>query len=208
MGPEPEVGAQVGEQSENDAGEEEGVEQIEATDSLSQEDAQRADAKVRAELATRGVEGEGIEDLFQPEEAGTKAGPAPLRLSAHFVLSEFHCKDAQRTPVPAVAIPALLRLVRDVLEPMRGKFGTCTVHSGFRTDAKNAEVEGADQSQHLYHRTPADVAADITFASGSPSDWAAEGERLLPQGGVGRYKTFVHVDNRQGQARWKGTGVS
>lgn len=202
--------AKVDEQSQNDASEEEGVERIEAGDSLSPEEAERADAQVRAELESRAGSGEGerIEDLFEPEEEGTKAGPGPLRLSPHFVLAEFHCKDAQRTAVPAAALPALQRLVSDVLEPMRAKFGTCTVHSGFRTDAKNAEVEGATSSQHLYHRTPNDVAADVTFATGNPSQWADEGERLLPQGGVGRYKTFVHVDNRQGQARWKGKGVS
>ena len=53
-----------------------------------------------------------------------------------------------------------------------------------------------------------DVAADVTFASGTPQEWDAEGDRLLPQGGVGRYKTFVHVDNRTSRARWTGAGVS
>ena len=195
--------------SENDAGEEAGVEEFEANDSLSSEEAQQADAQVLAELkesASRGA-GEAAEDLFEPG-GGTKAGPEPLRLSPHFVLAEFHCKDTQRTPVPAAAIPALKRLVHGVLEPMREKFGTCTVHSGFRTDAKNAQVGGATQSQHLYHRTPNDVAADVTFARGTPQEWAAEGDRLLPQGGVGHYKTFVHVDNRTSRARWTGSGVS
>ena len=201
---------QADQELENDAGEEAGVEQFEANDSLSSEEAQRADSEVLAELeesASRGG-GETADDLFESGGPGTKAGPAPLRLSPHFVLAEFHCKDAQRTPVPAAAIPALKRLVTEVLEPMRGKFGTCTVHSGFRTDAKNAQVGGAGQSQHLYHRTPNDVAADVTFASGTPQEWAAEGDRLLPQGGVGRYKTFVHVDNRTSRARWTGAGVS
>jgi hypothetical protein len=202
--------SQADQDLENDAGEEAGVEQFEANDSLSSEEAQRADAEVLAELEERAGKGAGeaADDLFESGGGGTKAGPQPLRLSAHFVLAEFHCKDPQRTPVPAAAIPALKRLVDVVLEPMRGKFGTCTVHSGFRTDSKNAQVGGATQSQHLYHRTPNDVAADITFAHGTPQEWAAEGDRLLPQGGVGRYKTFVHVDNRTSRARWKGTGVS
>lgn len=196
--------AQVDEQLENDAGEATGVEQIEANESLSAEDAARADAEVIAELEDRASRGEGerVEDLFEPGERGPARAGAPLRLSAHFVLAEFHCKDAKRTPVPATAVPALRRLVRDVLEPMRAKFGVCTVWSGFRTDAKNAEVGGAANSQHLYHRTPKDVAADLTFAQGTPGDWAAEADRLLPQGGVGRYPTFVHVDNRPTRARW------
>src|SRR5215210_643198 len=155
----------VDEEAANDAGEEQGVEQIEMTDSLSADEAERADAQVLAEVEERAGRGEGeqAEDLFEGAQEGTKAGPAPLRLSEHFVLAEFHCKDAQRTPVPAAAIPALKRLVNEVLEPMRAKFGVCTVHSGFRTDAKNAEVGGAAQSQHLYHRTPPDVAADVAF---------------------------------------------
>ena len=200
--------AQADEQSENDVGEEAGVARIEMTDSLSREEAERADAHVVAELrdlASRG-EGEPVEELFESAgEAPTRAGPGPLRLSAHFVLAEFHCKDPQRTPVPAPSVPALRRLVRDVLEPMRGKFGVCIVHSGFRTDAKNAEVGGATNSQHLYHRTPKDVAADVTFERGTPREWGDEAERLLPNGGVGHYSTFVHVDNRPSRTRWTGS---
>jgi hypothetical protein len=196
--------AQVDEQSENDAGEQAGVEQIEANESLSAEDAQRADAQGFAELEERASRGEGepVEDLFEPGERGAGRAAGPLRLSAHFVLAEFHCKDSQRTPVPAAAVPALRRLVREVLEPMRTKFGVCTVWSGFRTDAKNAQVGGAANSQHLYHRTPKDVAADVTFAQGTPGEWADEADRLLPRGGVGRYPTFVHVDNRPSRDRW------
>ena len=57
--------------------------------------------------------------------------PAKLKLSAHFNFSEFHCKDAARTHVPAIALPALKRLVNEVLQSMRAKFGSCTVWSGF-----------------------------------------------------------------------------
>jgi uncharacterized protein YcbK (DUF882 family) len=125
------------------------------------------------------------------------------RLSPHFVLAEFHCHDG--TPVPAAALPALRRLVRDVLEPMRGKFGQCKVNSGYRTEAYNRSVGGAKASQHLYDQSPADVAADLAFASGTPREWAAEADRLLKGGGgVGTYRTFVHTDNRPGGARWSG----
>ena len=123
------------------------------------------------------------------------------RLSPHFVLAEFHCHDG--TPVPAAALPALRRLAREVLEPMRAKFGQCKVNSGYRTEAYNRSVGGAKASQHLYDQSPADVAADVVFASGSPREWAAEADRLLNGGGgVGVYPRFTHVDNRRGPARW------
>jgi uncharacterized protein YcbK (DUF882 family) len=124
------------------------------------------------------------------------------RLSPHFVLAEFHCHDG--TPVPAAALPALRRLVKEVLEPMRGKFGQCKVNSGYRTEAYNRSVGGASASQHLYDQSPADVAADVRFTSGTPQDWAAEAERLLKGGGIGTYSSFTHVDNRRGPARWTG----
>jgi hypothetical protein len=198
--------AQVGEESESDIGEAKGVEALEAPESISPEEAKHADERVLAEveeLAGRG-ELEAAEDLFEREAGeGLTGSSAALRLTPHFRLSEFHCNDPQRTPVPAIGVPPLRRLARDVLEPMRAKFGVCTVWSGFRTDRRNAEVGGAPSSWHQYHRHGGlGVASDVTFARGTPREWANEAERLLPNGGVGRYPTFVHVDNRPTRARW------
>jgi len=173
----------------------EGVEQLEARESLSAEQAEQADAQVLEELERSRA---AVDDLF--EGGGTRAA-GPVRVSPHFKLAEFHCKDG--TPVPATAVPNVRRLARDVLEPMRAKFGACTVHSGYRTSDRNASVGGKSKSWHLYHERGAQgVAADVVFARGTPRDWHAEADRLNPNGGLGRYPTFVHVDNRPGRARW------
>ena len=131
------------------------------------------------------------------------------QLSPHFHVDEFRCKDRRRTRVPPAALPALRRLCRQVLEPLRAKFGPAVVLSGYRTRAHNRAVSGATQSQHIYDDTPGSVAADVTFRRGTPKQWAAEANRILGRsGGVGRYdvEDFVHVDNRAEKARWPREG--
>lgn len=116
------------------------------------------------------------------------------RMSEHFDVSEFACKDG--TPVPRRAYGGLRRLCRTVLEPMRDEFGAATINSGYRHRAYNASIGGASQSQHVYDDTPDSVAADVTFERGNPKAWA-EFARDLGIGGVGQYDAagFVHVDN-------------
>lgn len=125
------------------------------------------------------------------------------QLSTHFHLREFHCKNGAR--VPMRARPALRRLCRGPLEQLRRKFGPCTVHSGYRTRGYNAAIGGARLSQHIYDDGPESVAADVSFARGTPRQWAEEADRL-GVGGVGVYPTsgFIHVDNRKGRSRWSG----
>ena len=192
------------ETGEDEAGEAEAVGQLESPLSALGEQAGQLDQETLAETdeEERAEIERAARELGEEEEPAFRA-PGVVRLSRHFVLAEFHCHDGTR--VPGKAVPALRRLVRQVLQPMRDQFGRCTVHSGFRTDAHNASVGGAPRSQHLYHRTPKDVAADVSFASGSPSEWAAEAERLLGGGGgIGTYASFTHVDNRSVAAHWTG----
>ena len=129
-----------------------------------------------------------------------------LRLSPHFVIEEFDCNDAAGTRVPQEAIPALKELCVHMLEPLRAKYGPCTVNSGFRTVAHNDAVDGAPNSQHIYHRSPSSVAADVTFEDGTVAQWAASARwrfdnkprwNASNRGGVGAYpaKRFIHVDS-------------
>ena len=126
------------------------------------------------------------------------------RLSAHFVVEEFDCHDGTR--VPDAAIPALKELCENMLEPLRSKYGSCKVLSGYRTRAYNKSIGGARYSQHIYDDTPGSVAADVRFAKGGPPQWARGARwrfstrsrwRKSGRGGVGQYNAsvFVHVDS-------------
>ena len=96
----------------------------------------------------------------------------------------------------------MVKLCKAYLEPMRTKFGTCYVLSGYRHELYNRRIGGARHSQHIYEQTSSRVAADMRFAKGTPAQWAAEAKRLRTKaggkGGVGRYDRsgFCHIDNR------------
>jgi uncharacterized protein YcbK (DUF882 family) len=136
------------------------------------------------------------------------------QLTPHFKLSEFATHDG--TPVPADRVDDYLRLCRLVLEPMRERFGVCSVVSGYRHPAYNRRIGGARQSVHMAGRGGgiAGVAADVRFARGSVHDWHRLADALLtkhyaPGGGLGYYPQpggWVHVDTRAYRARWTGSG--
>lgn len=126
------------------------------------------------------------------------------RLSPHFTVEEFDCKDGRK--VPSASVPALEELCRHVLEPLREKYGRCTVLSGYRHEAYNRLIGGARFSQHIYDQSPSSVAADVRFAKGSVRWWARSAKwrfnakwvwRSRRRGGVGVYPAsgFVHVDS-------------
>ena len=124
------------------------------------------------------------------------------KLSEHFKVREFYCRDGSD---PVFIDTALV----EVLEKIRTHFGKpVTITSGFRTASWNAKQKNAAKfSQHLYGR-----AADIRVQGASVEEVAACAERLLHGcGGVGRYPAkagraagWVHVDTRADKARWRG----
>lgn len=131
------------------------------------------------------------------------------QITPHFHLNEFHTKDARGSAVPVSSWPAVIRLCKDYLEPMRAKFGVCTVISGYRHRAYNSKLSGAAvNSQHIYDETPASVAADTRYPRGSPQEWVAHAKKLRTQlgnkGGIGRYDRdgFIHIDNRPSAFDW------
>ena len=123
------------------------------------------------------------------------AGEGEARLSPHFRVREFACRDGAD---PVFVAPRLVQ----VLEAVRQHFGVpVMVNSGYRTVSHNKATPGSSpRSQHLYG-----MAADIQVAGHSPEEVAAFAETLLPDtGGIGVYGSFVHIDVRAAKSRWKG----
>lgn len=129
-----------------------------------------------------------------------------VKLSEHFKLTEFQCKDGQ----DFVAVDS--RLV-ELLENIRKHCDGEAVHinSAFRTACWNRKQKGSSpRSKHLYG-----MAADIWVGhydkgrnpvrTKTPEQVAEIAEMYLgASGGIGIYKTFTHIDVRTGSARWKG----
>lgn len=90
--------------------------------------------------------------------------------------------------------------VWSVLEWLRTELGApIRVTSGYRDPAYNAAIGGAPHSQHVLG-----TARDIQ-AIGVPPSVVADTLERHPRAstlGVGRYRTFTHVDTRGRKARW------
>ena len=116
-------------------------------------------------------------------------------LTKHFSRHEFACKCGCGFDTVDLETLQLLENIRDHFQER------IIVHSGCRCAAHNAEVGGAQHSQHLRAR-----AADIVVARVTPADVHSVASALLNGGGgLGSYSTFTHVDTRtNGPARWNG----
>ena len=144
-------------------------------------------------------------DAFEPEgekpmsveiNAYSKAKDGGKKLSSHFKVKEFACKDGSD------AVLVAPRLVM-VLQSIRSRFGAAvTINSGYRTPQYNAKVGGVAHSQHCYG-----TAADITVKGKTPAAVAAYARELMPDwGGVGVYakQNFTHIDVRETRSDWDG----
>ena len=115
------------------------------------------------------------------------------KISKHFKREEFACKCGKcgQDTVDVVLI--------EILESVREHFGVSVRLTNANRCAKhNAEVGGATNSQHLKGR-----AADIQVEGINPDEVADWLDDMYPnQYGIGRYKTFTHIDSRDRSARW------
>lgn len=127
-----------------------------------------------------------------------------MKLTEHFDSREFRCRCGDKGlegpyfcgGIEILPAPELV----DKLEQVRQHFGRpVRINSGYRCPAYNEHIGGAKQSQHVRA-----TAADIVVDGVDPAE-VADFAEILGFGGIGRYKTFTHVDVRpNGPARWQG----
>jgi uncharacterized protein YcbK (DUF882 family) len=108
--------------------------------------------------------------------------------------------DTPRVELWHKILPTLALVVK-----VREEFGPTTLNSGYRTPDYNAEQEGsAASSQHCQN-----AAIDFHCGTGTPAEWHAFLRALRDgaafRGGLGLYRTFVHVDTRGVNADWTGS---
>jgi uncharacterized protein YcbK (DUF882 family) len=112
-------------------------------------------------------------------------------ITKSFSSTEFDCK---------CVLPSCTKTLINIehvtkLQELRDKWGSITITSGFRCAEHNKAIGGEKNSIHMQGS-----ATDIVVASKTPNevqeslkDW---------NGGLGRYKTFTHIDSRGSKARW------
>lgn len=111
-----------------------------------------------------------------------------FKVSDNFSLHEFECSHCATVKLDPKIV--------DMVQKVRTHFGQAVyVSSGYRCPEHNKAVGGAKDSQHLYGK-----AADIVVRNVSPDKVAEYCEPFVD--GLGRYRTFTHIDCRGYKARW------
>lgn len=113
-----------------------------------------------------------------------------IKVSKNFKLSEFECKDGSHLVKVDSQLITKLQNLRDMINK------PIIINSAYRTPQHNKKVGGTTNSQHLLGK-----AADIRVNGLSPNELANYCEKI-GFGGIGIYKTFVHVDTRSLRSRW------
>lgn len=118
-------------------------------------------------------------------------------MSKYFKPEEFESKDGRKSPYPLVVQPYLYTLLDEIREAFGGPL---YVTSGYRSPEHNKTVGGVENSYHVLG-----MAADIRPKRQKDVHRLYKiCDELNPNGGVGKYHTFVHVDIRPVRARWEG----
>ena len=134
-------------------------------------------------------------------QLGTSTSYSMRRFSRSFGVEELACNDG--TPVPSKYYDNATKICERA-QRLRDLLGTpLQVNSGYRTATYNNKVGGEDKSYHL-------TASALDLSS---HEWTAEQLGalyeglirlgLVPDGGLGIYPTFIHVDLGPPR-RWRG----
>ena len=121
-------------------------------------------------------------------------------MTKNFKRDEFRSNDGAHFPY---GVQQNLQVLAEQLEVLREHFNApVTINSGYRSKSWNEKIGGELNSQHLLGK-----AADVVVEGISPDDVADAIEflidnKMMKQGGLGRYATFTHYDIRGKKARW------
>lgn len=90
-----------------------------------------------------------------------------------------------------------------IAEKVREQFGPTVIHSAYRSLTYNVAVGGVGDSRHSQND-----ALDIACTNATPEQVGQYLKNLRAtgafSGGIGIYRTFVHVDTRGTNADWRG----
>lgn len=118
-----------------------------------------------------------------------------VQLSTHFNSKNFDCKclrgECDQTLVCVELIAAL--------ETLSKLFGSLQINSGYRCLAHNKEIGGEPGSFHMKG-----MAADVVPMFAPIKEFALVANEMVEfaNSGMGLYNKFVHLDIRDGRARW------
>lgn len=154
-------------------------------------------------------------------ESGTVSGFDHRRFEAriaalnlrHFVAAEFLVMGGSNVAGPCAGTNSLppeelwpnIEASALMLDEIRQRLGAAvTISSCYRSPVYNRCIGGARASLHLRFN-----AIDWTCAAGRPRDWAAAARAVRQSnprfaGGIGVYRSFVHIDTRGHAAEWEG----
>lgn len=118
------------------------------------------------------------------------------KLSKDFHADEFACQGMSCCGGVAPMNPALIAGLQELRDMVSQPI---IISSGFRCFVHNTAIGSNNNSQH-----PRGKAADIFSHHIPPKELARAAEKIpaFENGGIGVYDTFIHVDVRDGRARW------
>lgn len=126
-----------------------------------------------------------------------------MKITDHFIRQEFDCRDG--TEYPSKWIQERLVPLCNALEIIRhASGGTIHIISGYRTEKHNKRVGGASSSQHLTGRAVDMMSKEMSALKLGALIETLIAEKMIPDGGLGVYRNWIHYDQRGSRARWRG----
>lgn len=129
------------------------------------------------------------------------------KLSKNLTWKELRCKDGTEYPDKWRTNRAIQ--LAEVFEFIRAKCGNFPIEilSAYRSEEHNKKIGGARFSQHCNGR-----ALDLKHSVLTNEEFyniIKENAKLIGIGGLGKYKTFVHIDTRPSDRliTWNGSGL-